>query len=60
MRLTSVFIGCTLGNFIYQWGAHQDYGAALERSYFIGLALALVWVVDKISGAQTPQESASE
>lgn len=40
-KLLVLFMALTIGNFIYQAATKQDWGLAVERSFFQGIALAL-------------------
>jgi hypothetical protein len=48
MKLIGIAFGLVCGNFAAQLTLHQDWDSATERSYFQLLALACVWIVDKI------------
>ncbi len=43
----AVAIGLTVGNFIYQAAASQDYRLALERSFFQTSALLILWIAER-------------
>jgi len=48
MKYAYIIIGCTIGNFIYQFISHKDYERAFEISFHqavaIGLASFVVWL----------------
>jgi hypothetical protein len=44
MRLFIIFLMLCAINFLYQINHNKDYTAALERSYFQGIALIAVWL----------------
>lgn len=43
MECLSVWIGLTLGNLLY-WGLDGSLKSAVERTFFQGVALLLVWL----------------
>ena len=40
-------IMCAIGNFIYQYINKQDYGTAIERTYFQCISLLIAYMVSK-------------
>ena len=47
MKAFLVFFWLAVGAFVYQWvQAEPNYVAAVERSYFQGVALFTYWVLD--------------
>jgi hypothetical protein len=51
MSLTALWIGMSIGTFLYHWGAHGTWRDAIDDSYTIGMTLVAVWVMMKIKGA---------
>jgi hypothetical protein len=47
-NLIPVFISLTLANFAVQFFGQELYSVALERSYFQGVALFILWLSVKI------------
>jgi hypothetical protein len=45
MKLALLFIGLSVGNFLYSFFVGGDYDVALERSFFQGVALLCVWLI---------------
>jgi len=39
-----VFVGLTLGNFVFQALAKHEWGKAIERSFFQGIALVVAYI----------------
>ena len=42
------FLGLSTGNFLYQFTQDGNYHIAIERSFFMGVALLAVYLIEKV------------